>query len=184
MRTRILLFILPTLAALFLLVAPGVAADSRTKTEYMVKAAYLYNFLDFVEWPYEPVADIQKPYHICILGKNPFSGITEKMTDKRIRHRKVAVHSISSVEELKECHLLYISASERDALPQILHALKSKSVLTVSDMQNFVNQGGMIGFVNQSGTIRFEINTKAAQQTGLTISSYLLKLARIIVTDR
>jgi hypothetical protein len=162
-------------------VAPCSCADSKLKAEYTVKGAYIMNFIDYVEWPSNAFSDKNSPYVICILGKSPFTGTIEKLSDRMVRNRRVTVQYLTGIGELKECHILFISTSEKDRLPKILGSAKLKGVMTVSEIKNFVNVGGIIGFVHQGNNIRFEINSRAAQQAGLAISSYMLNLANTVV---
>lgn len=148
--------------------------------EYAVKAAYLFNFAKFVEWPPQALPTRQSPVTLCIAGRDPFGNALETTGDKSLRERPLVIRRLSRLEEFTHCHLLFLSDSESTRLGQILAKLKNGPILTVSDISGFADAGGMIGLVNVGQRIRFEINLPAVQKANLKISSQLLKLARII----
>ena len=151
--------------------------------EYQVKAAYLYHFAKFVDWPSDSFKDDQSPVYLTILGVNPFGPALDSIKDKTVKGRKLIIKQCPSIDLLGGCHILFISPSEKANLKQILNALKNSSVLTVSETERFTQQGGMINFITQDNRIQFEINPVAAQRSRLKISSQLLKLARIVATE-
>ncbi|MBI5605352.1 MAG: YfiR family protein [Deltaproteobacteria bacterium] len=157
----------------------GVAIPD-TSREYPIKAAFLYNFAKFVEWPAESFKNESTPIHLYILGVDPFGPALDPLKDQIVRSRKIMCKRIVRLDEAEDCEILYISASEKNQLPAILGALKKRDILTVSDLDRFAAQGGMIGLVTVDNKIQFEINLEAVRQTRLKISSQLLKLARII----
>ena len=169
-----------TLALLLTGPSPLLATTDATQ-EYRVKGAFLYNFILFVDWPAAAFATDQSPFTIGILGKNPFGTTLESLNSQSVKNRKIVVRSLASVEDAKECQLLFISASERSRLDQILTALHNTPVLTVSDLEGFVGDGGMIDFIILEDKVRFEINLKEALIAKLRISSQLLKLARDVI---
>jgi hypothetical protein len=146
-------------------------------TESQVKAAYLFNFGKFVQWPLDhgPSGD---SFQLCVLGQDPFGPVLDAtVAGESISARKIAVVRISKVSEAAPCKVLYISASETSRLGQILEATRHSGTLTVSDIPHFVERGGIIGFVKQQDRIRFEVNRSAAEDSHLTLSSELLKVA-------
>lgn len=150
-----------------------------TPTEYQVKAAFLYNFGRFVEWPPQPRPP--SAFTICVLGKDPFGPVLDELIkDKSIQGMKPVARRLERVEDAGDCRILFISSSEDARLPHILATLRGRSVLTVGEAERFAHRGGMINFRLEGSKVRFEINPDAAEQAGLTISSQLLKLARII----
>ena len=153
------------------------AASPGESPEYQVKAAFLYNFLKFVEWPADGPSP---PPTIClgILGRDPFEDALETVKGKSAKGRKVVVVRFHSVEEARGCELLFISASERGRLPQILKAAHGARMLTVSDQEGFCQAGGMINLVSVKNRVGFEVNLAAASRARLRVSSQLLKLAR------
>jgi len=147
-------------------------------TEYQLKAAFLFYFAMFVEWPQRAFADETSPFVIGVLGENPFQNdLTRTVQDKKIDEHPLLVREIRLPTEATNCHLLFISASEKKRLPEILESLKGTSVLTVSEVERFTEQGGMINFVLQGKKIRFQINKDAATASGLKVSSKLMNLA-------
>ncbi|MBI5099240.1 MAG: YfiR family protein [Nitrospirae bacterium] len=147
---------------------------------YKVKAAFLYNFTKFVEWPADAFRDVGDPVTLCILGSDPFGDALDSIKDKTVGGRKFAVRKSLNPESLKGCHIIFVSESEREKLPAILNAVKNKHALTVGDMPGFAESGGIINLFMFENKVRFEINVDAAQHEGLAISSQLLKLARIV----
>ena len=162
--------------------APGcLFAEDSAPQEYKVKAAFLYNFTLFVEWPAEAFTGNDSPLTVCILGKSPFGEAMDSLRGKMAKKRKLVIRQINRVEEMGNCHVLFVSTSEKMDLPNILAAVKNQNVLTVSDMDRFAQAGGIINFITLEDKVRFEINLKAAQQAGIRISSQLLKLARDVI---
>ncbi|MBI1824306.1 MAG: YfiR family protein [Nitrospirae bacterium] len=157
-----------------------IQATPSSPNEYQVKAAFLYNFAKFVEWPQEAIAGGQ-PFVIGILGQDPFGNeLDEAVAGKTVREKKITVKRFSKIEEAIHCHLLFISNSEDQNLAQILRRLEGAPVLTVSDMGQFAEKGGVIQLVTDQNKIHFAINMAAAERVGLKPSSQLLKLSRII----
>jgi len=147
--------------------------------EYQVKAAFLYNFAKFVDWPGEP-AGTGAPLVITVFGKDPFGPALENIVlGRTVNGRPLVIRRTSRLEELLPCHILFISSSEKRRLAEILQALKSASVLTVSDMEEFLRLGGTVRFFVEENKVRFGINLEAARRTELKISSKLLSLARL-----
>jgi hypothetical protein len=157
----------------------GFAAENGSNREYEIKAAYLYNFIHYVDWPTNafPPGDT---ITIGVAGDNPFGPALDPLNGKMIKGRKLAVKKVTTAAERKACQILFISPSERARLPELLAELKDAKVLTVSETEGFAERGGIINFVEERNRIRFEINPEAARRTGFTISSELLKLARIV----
>lgn len=150
-------------------------------TEYQVKAAYLFNFLKFVEWPGDPLAGTHGRWVIGIVGDNPFADeLTQIVSGKTVQGHELLVRRFQSGEDLHACHVLFISASEKKRLPSMLAALSGSSVLTVGDMDHFIESGGMIQFVMEEKRVRFAIDVGASSQAHLKVSSKLLSLARTV----
>ena len=166
------------LACLFLALSVQVGAQEAL-TEYQVKAAYLFNFLKFVEFPGESFADPLAPMVIGVVGEDPFgSALPQVVMGKTVEGRDLVIHVYRAGDELRGAHILFISASEKKRLPAILSGLRGSSVLTVSDEPGFLDAGGMIQFLNENGRVRFAINTDATSRANLKMSSKLLSLAR------
>jgi len=171
------------LALLFLALAaaviPECAAQDAAPSEYQIKAAFLFNFAKFVQWPPEAFATTNSPLIIGVLGENVFGDNLEKtINHKVINERPLQFKEFHSVGEATNCHILFISTSEKAKFSKIIQGLQGTSVLTVSETGEFIDAGGMINFVLEANKIRFEINDEAAKKAGLKISSKLLSLAR------
>jgi hypothetical protein len=167
------------------------ALAQKAASEYEVKAAFLYNFIKFVEWPQKAFADKNAPYVIGILGNSdPFfddkaliNYLDQSVNGKSINERGLMVRRAERLLGLKDCHLIFVSKSERNRVRDILNGLRGSHVLTVSEVDGFCEQGGMINFTKQGDKVRFEINPAAAEAAGLKISSKLLNVAKIVSTQ-
>ncbi len=164
--------------------AAPMAEPSRYSREYQIKAAFLFNFARFVEWPAAAFGSSDSPLSLCVLGEDPFgSALDETVRGEKVRDRRLEVRRTSEVVDLDACQLVFVSASERSRLAEILSALGSRSVLTVGEVEEFAARGGVINFVLVDNRVRFEINPGAAKRSGLKISSELLRLGRIVDRD-
>ena len=170
-----------SLAVALILWASPAAGEEGALGEYDVKAAYIYNFAKFVEWPEKAFPGGASPLVITVLGRNPFGAALEALQTKTIKERPIEVRSIDTPDDLGACHVLYVSASEKHRLSWVLAAAGRAGLLTVSDIPGFADSGGMIGFVTEGEKIRFEINLAAARKAEIQVSSQLLKLARYVV---
>jgi len=164
---------------------PLACAQNPKPTDYQVKAAYLYNFGRFVEWPATLTAAKSGEFSICVLGEDPFgAALDATLAGEMIGNQKVVARRISSPHESVDCQILFISASEANRLNKIMDSLDKTAVLTVSDIPKFSQHRGMIQLVLEGSRIRFEVNLTATQHAGLTLSSELLKVATAIRRDR
>lgn len=153
-------------------------------TEAQVKAAYLYNFGKFVTWQPDQVAN-SGSLDICVVGKDPFGPVLDAtVAGESIDGRKITVKRIGKVQDAPECRILFVGLSEEARLGSILAAAQRFGMLTVSDIPNFVEQGGIIEFVSQQDRIRFAVNRAAAAQSHLVLSSQLLKVASKIIDKK
>ena len=160
---------------------PRAARAQETLSEYQVKAAYLFNFLKFVEWPSDAFADPLAPFVIGVVGEDPFgNALPQVILGKTVQGRDLVVHVYRSGDDCRGAQILFISASEKRKLPAIMASLHGASALTVSDVPGFLNAGGIIQFLNENGRIRFAINVDAATRARLKMSSKLLSLAKVI----
>jgi hypothetical protein len=173
------------LKALTALASALLLIQSPRASEYQLKAVFLFNFVQFVDWPAAAARDSQLPLVIGILGTDPFgSFLDETVRGERFGTRPIQLRRFRQIADIDECHVLFISRSENERLPEILSALKNRPVLTVSDGDTFANQGGMIQFVTDKSRIRLRINLEAAQAANVTISSKLLRVAEIVRPPR
>ena len=146
--------------------------------EYQVKAAFIYNFIKFIDWQNQK--DF-KDFNICILGEDPFGKAIDILEGKIVRGWRIKISRTNSVKATKECQVVFISSSERDSLKEVLSFFRGKPVLTISEVNGFIEQGGIINFIIVNDKIRFEINERVAKESGLKISSKLLRLARKVI---
>lgn len=153
-----------------------VQADPLRAGEYQVKAAFLLNFANFVQWPQGSLGD--NTFTIGILGQDPFGSASDSLKGKTVKGRKVVIKRYDDPVDAREADILFISASEKRALPRILKTIKGKSILTVGDSKDFGRSGVMINLLLMRKRVGFEIHLAAAHQAGLEISSQLLKLAQ------
>jgi hypothetical protein len=146
-----------------------------------VKAAYLFNFLKFVEWPGDPVANTNGRWVIGVVGDNPFGDdLTRAVSGKVVQGHQLEVRSFQPSQDFHTCQILFISASEKKRLPSILAALHGASILTVADMDHFIGSGGMIQFVMEDSSVRLGIDIGAVSRARLKVSSKLLSIARTV----
>jgi hypothetical protein len=175
------------LCGLFLLgfATPVVAAETVPSAEYQLKAVFLFNFAQFVEWPAQAYRDAKAPLVIGILGEDPFGAFLDRLVrGEKVGDRPLIVRRFRRAEDITECHILFISRSEAAILGQVIAHLKGRSLLTVSDVDTFTRQGGIVRFVTENGKIRLRINVEAARQCELTISSKILRPAMIVTADK
>jgi hypothetical protein len=156
----------------------GQAADSQP-TEYQLKAAYLYHFAQFVDWPPAAFPQPNAPLIIGVLGENPFGkDLPHTVEGKVLNNHPLMVQEYHSLAEItNNCQILFISSSEKKRLPEIFAALKGTSILTVSEVDHFTDNGGMVDFVLENDRIRFQINETTVEKAGLKMSFKLLSLA-------
>ncbi|HEX9048874.1 MAG TPA: YfiR family protein [Verrucomicrobiae bacterium] len=163
-----------------LVIANATVAEEPVSKEYQIKAAYLYNFAKFVQWPEERFATGQTPLVIGVFGRNPFGGELQAIArDHKINGRAIVIKPVATVAEARTVHLLFMSAAESNELAPRLAALDGAGVLTVGESEAFAEDGGMIVFVREADKVRFHINAAAAEHAGLKISAQLLKLSQV-----
>ena len=147
--------------------------------EYQVKAAFLFNFAKFVEWPNQAFPRADTSFTICLAG-DPFQGAVEQTIEgERLEGRALVVRRVAPGDSVRECHLLYVSQSEARRAPEIISAARNLPILTVGEPDDFINAGGMIRFTESGHRIKFQINPDAAERASLRVSSKLLRLADI-----
>jgi uncharacterized protein DUF4154 len=157
------------------------AAQSDQPGEYDVKAAFLFNFTKFVEWPENAFVDSNAPIVIGVIGEDPFGeSLVRIVAGQKAQGRGIEIAKYRYGDNLRRCHVLFISASERQHRAPILASLQEASVLTVSDIDGFAEAGGAIQFVVQENRVRFVVNLEVATQGKLRVSAKLLALARVI----
>ena len=158
--------------------APRALGAQQEPTDSEVKAAYLFNFLKFVDWPDDPARDSQAPWVLGVVGDTAVGeDLKQLASGKSVHGRELEVKKVSAPADLRACQILYIAASEKRRLPAMLGELHGASVLTVADMEHFVESGGMIQFVIQDSRVRMAIDVGATSRAHLKVSSKLLSLA-------
>ncbi|HEY0945273.1 MAG TPA: YfiR family protein [Opitutaceae bacterium] len=178
----------PRLPALFLALAvlfafAPAAVQAQVSREYQVKAVFLFNFAQFVEWPPRAFGGDQEALVIGVLGHDPFGAyLDEAVRGETVHGRPLRIERFRRAEDIRTCHVLYVSRSEAARLPQILSALRGREILAVSDVEGFAGRGGAIQFVTERNKVRLRINVDAARAAALTISSKLLRPAEIVST--
>lgn len=173
-------------------------SNSGHDLEYDIKAAFLYNFIKFIDWPeINDINDTEKLI-IGVIGKNNFGDAFKPVQDKKVKGKDTVIKYFKSFSELEKnkeeyaktseeilkCHLIFISSSEKDYISKILNIVDKKSILTVGETKNFLKDGGIINFVLEENKVRFEINLIAAKQSDLTIRSQLLRLAKSVIEEK
>jgi hypothetical protein len=180
-RSRVRSFLLAAATAGAVVATPSLDSASRDPLpEYPVKAAFLYHFAEFVEWPLSsplPPSTIT----IGVLGRDPFGGVLDKaVLAKMAAGRTFVVRRFAAAALLEPCEILFISSSEMSHLPEILARLQHAPVLTVGEADRFARRGGMIGFYSEDNRVRLEVNRAAAERAGFRFSSKLLAVARLV----
>lgn len=152
------------------------AAPAGAVTEYELKAAFLYNFASFTEWPPRAAPGMA----VCVAGQDPFGPVLDGLRGKTVQGTAIEVRRVSTPAEARACRVLFIGTLGGDEFAALLAALRGSPVLTVADSRDAAQHGVMIGLVTEAGRVGFEINTGVASSAGLVLSSKLLRLARRI----
>ncbi len=194
MRIKACIFVVLALALFAAPISVQAQDDSAQNREYQVKAAFLYNFVKFVDWPKEKVADGNEPIIIGVIGKDPFGKAFDPIKNKQVKGKKVVINRFKGLEELRKsgeqikairkCYLLFICSSEKEKLREIINLVKDDSVLTVGEVKGFLETGGIINFLVEEKKVVFEINNHAAKQAKLKIRSKLLRLAKRVIPGK
>jgi hypothetical protein len=163
----------------FLLTTVPRTVAEELPVEYTIKAAYLYNFARFVDWPAQGPGSTG-PIELCILGEDPFGEALEAIEGRTAQGRPMVLRRLAEVAGTERCHILYLGPSEAERAEPVLEHLRGLSVLTVGDFEGFAQAGGMIGFVIRADTVRLQINPAAVRRSGLRISAKLLELSEIV----
>jgi len=199
MRSKICIFVV---LVLILLAMPTTqVVEAAENKEYQIKAAFLYNFIKFVDWPKEKMSDVNEPIVVGIIGKDPFGNAIDIITGEHVKDKKLVVRWFNSfedskksdeknkpgvhreIEAIRKCHLLFFCSSEKNDIEEIMKPLKGSHVLTVGDMNGFLESGGVINFIIENKKVRFEINIPAAKRAGLEIRAQLLRLAKRVIKE-
>ena len=170
------------LSLILLLTLRGNLHATSTAEEYSVKAAFLFHFAQFIDWPEKTFKDAISPLTYCTVGNDPFHGALDaSLSGKTIGARPFRVLHFKQPAEIRGCQILFIGVGGKRLFPAVLASLKENSVLTVGESEHFAQNGGMIGFLLEENRIRFEINLEAAEHARLKMSSRLLALAKTVI---
>jgi hypothetical protein len=149
--------------------------------EYHVKALFLLNFINYVDWPDSSFADAKSPIVIGVLGQDSFDdNLTDAVAGKSVNGREIIIHHFADAEDLTNCSVLFISGSEDSRLSEILKITRKLPILTVGENPSFLQKGGIINFILKEGKIHLQVNLGVARQVGLQISSKLLGVADVV----
>jgi YfiR/HmsC-like len=171
-------------AALAIVLHLSVRTHAQTATAPELKAAFLYNFAKFVEWPANSMA-AGTPLVVCVLGDGAVADALESMTDgKAIDGHALATRRVKVDSPLRTCHVLYISGLDAKGSHQLLEGLGDSAVFTASDLDRFAQLGGVANFFVENGKMRFAVNIESAQRARLQVSSKLLGLAKIVKDEQ
>lgn len=163
----------------------SIGAQSISSNEYAVKAAFLFHFAQFVEWPESAFQDANSPLIYCTIGEDPFQGALDaSLKGKTIGARSLQVRHLKQVQDAQGCHLIFVSGDDKRQIPGTLSLLQGNPILTVGESERFVQEGGVISFCMEENKIRFQINLEAAEKANLRISSRLLTLAKTVIGKR
>ena len=159
------------------------AVNTNAPLEYEVKAAFLFRFAQFVEWPVGTFRDASEPFTYCTIGEDPFHGALERtMSGKTIGQRSLRVQHLNGPEKVGECQVLFVGApGDKKHIEETLSGTRDLPILTVGEADQFAENGGAIGFCTEDNKIRFEVNLDAAGKAGLKISAKLLALAKMVL---
>lgn len=178
-------FLIAILASLSLAVgANAQSAGSDESSEYLIKAGFIYNFAQLVQWPDAAFPQADSPIVIGVLGSDPFGATIDNVVQgKKLNGRSLVIKRLrwgKDAKEIRECNILFISSSEKDRLDEIIQTVKWLPILTIGETPGFATRGGIINLTLEGNRVRFEVDIEAAKQANLNISSRLLALARIV----
>jgi hypothetical protein len=171
-----------TLVALIATALAGAHATTINQ-EYQLKAVFLFNFLQFVDWPTDAFEDAHSPFHVCILGGDPFGhDLDEVMSGEQLENRPILVERHADVADTTHCHLVFIAEDSATRRQRSLAALQSKPILTVGDADDFAARGGIIELDVANNRIKLLVNLQAASDAQLRLSSKLLRKSQIVAS--
>ena len=178
-------FIIVMLLCSSLAVGAGAqSSDSSASSEYLIKAGFIYNFAQLVQWPSVAFSQPDSPIVIGILGTDPFGPTIDRVIEnKKLDGRNLVVKRLKwskDLKDLKDCNILFVSSSETQHIDDVVNMVKWLPILTIGETPGFATRGGIINLILEGNKVRFEVNNEAAKQANLNISSRLLALARIV----
>jgi hypothetical protein len=166
------------------MLAPPATSHSQTLTEYQIKAGFFFNFTRFVEWPENAFATPTSPIVACVVGDTEMTDLlTDVVVGKIVNGRAVAINRRKPTDDLRGCHLLFISAAAERHTAEILASAKKTNTLTVGETADFPKAGGMITFSVEGNNVKLEMNLDAATRAGLKVNSKLIAASRLVSSD-
>ena len=150
------------------------AADAAPTLEYQVKASYIYNLTQFIEWPQHTLGE---EFLVCVYGTHRFGDALDTLEGNRVGDRPLRVRYLRDIRLADSCQILFITASEEPRALQLLRAAPVTGLLTIGETRDFTDRGGVIGLIKIGGKVKFKIDEAAAERAGLAISAQLLRLA-------
>lgn len=157
---------------------PLLALGDNAITEYEVKAAYLFNFAKYLEWPADAFASREAPLTLCLSGRDPFGGALAPYERRMVQGHEFRVRRGVGLDDVRGCHMLFLAETEEPHVQQFLRAVARQPIVTVSDIRGFIRGGGTIGLVDDEQRIQFEVNLASAERAGVRVNSQLLRIAR------
>jgi len=154
-------------------------SQSRTATEYQVKAAFIYNFTKFIEWPEGTFDNATTPVILCVAPSNPLTEIFSSLNNMTVGGRKIEVRFCNTISGIENCHILFLASLDTTFIKERLDIVRGKGILTIGEVKEFSKLGGMINFFIEKGSLRFEVNLESSQNTGLKVGSQVLMSAEI-----
>lgn len=149
-------------------------------TEYEVKAAFLFNFISFTDWPPSAFATPSSPIHICVVAHDPFgSGLERMIAGERVGQHPLTLQHPEAPADLADCQVLFVPAAVSPT--SLLRTTGRRPVLTVGESDAFWRGGGIVNFVLERGRVRFDVNETAAEQRGLRLNAKVLRVARRVI---
>lgn len=174
--------LLSLLAVLSTVAQPAFSGDLSASREYQLKAAFLYNFTKFIEWPPQSFSGASAPIVIGVLGDSPFGAqLVQVVKDRNVNGRSIVVRRVETAAEARSAHLLFVGADEDGRFVELEPAIRGSPIVTIGESPSFAQTGGTINFVLEDDKVRFEINMDSAEHAGLRISAQLQKLAKLIL---
>ncbi|MDH7600301.1 MAG: YfiR family protein [Sedimentisphaerales bacterium] len=185
------MYLLSSMAIMVFLLSPGANAFAATQVsdEYQIKAAFIFNFIKFVDWPQSSFSDQKAPYIIGVVGKDPFGEHLDLLAKKPVKDRPITIKRFGPIpqdgdpvhpqlDQIIQCHVLFISPSEKKGTSRLIKALGNHTILAIGDEPGFLADGGIMNFLLEDKKVRFEVGLGKAKAVGLQISSQLLRLAK------
>jgi len=167
-----------TIFVLLALCTLSVLKVQAQEREQSIKLGYIYNFLQFMNWPKE---SLKKPtIHFCLYGENTFGSMLFELNNKQVNQKHIMVSHIKKLSQIDNCHAVFISQSEQRDLQEIFTRIGKQHILTISEIKGFSRKGGQIGMMVKSSRLNIEINLKAVKQAGLSVSSPLMHVSKLI----